>query len=62
MAPWTHAQDIRVCVNFRKLGQCSKPEYIADGEQKKKSKWSEEWILSFVTPENVILNAHAGHL
>ena len=36
MAPWTHAQDIRVCVNFRKLGQCSKPEHIADGEQKKK--------------------------
>ena len=36
MAPWTHAQDIRVCVNFRKLGQNSKPEHIADGEQKKK--------------------------
>ena len=27
---------IRVCVNFRKLGQYSKPEHIADGEQKKK--------------------------
>ena len=36
MTPWTHAQDIRVCVNFRKLGQCSKQEHIADGEQKKK--------------------------
>ena len=62
MAPSMHAQDIRVCVNLRKLGQSSKLEHIADGGQKKKSKWPEEWILSFVIPENVILNAHAGHL
>ena len=27
---------IRVCVNFRKLGQRSKPEHNADGEKKKK--------------------------